>query len=286
MHPPLWTPRSTSASPSVTPAPVDDDAAFAALETSHSARVGVFAIDTGTGASVGYRADERFAFDSTYKALACGVVLKTESDAELAAVVHYSATDLVANSPITGQHVATGLSVSALCDAAIRYSDNTAANLLFGVLGSPSGLQAKWRMLGDTTTNSDRTETALNEAAPGDPRDTSTPRVLATDLRGFAVDDTGSFALTAARRAVLNGWLDANTTGATLIRAAVPAGWTVGDKSGSGGHGSRNDIAVLTPPTGAPIVIAVTTTHAASDAATDDALVAAVAGEALKALGR
>jgi hypothetical protein len=47
---------------------------------------------------------------------------------------------------------------------------------------------------------------------------------------------------------VLTGWMRDNTTGGELIRAGVPDGWIVGDKTGSGGYGTRNDIAVLWPP--------------------------------------
>jgi beta-lactamase class A len=256
--------------------------AFSALEGRYDARLGVWALDTGTHRTLTWRADERFPYASTYKALAAGVVLRQDSRRRLDRVVTYTKADLVTYSPITEKHVATGMTVRALCDAAIRYSDNTAGNLLFREIGGPAGLGAALRRLGDDTTHPDRLETDLNAAVPGDVRDTSTPRALGTDLERFAVEH----ALPADRRALLDDWLRRNTTGAALIRAGVPKGWTVGDKTGAGEYGTRNDIAVLWPPRKAPIVLAITTTRPTEDAEYQDALVAAATKVAISALTR
>lgn len=256
-------------------------ASFAALERRYRADLGVYAVDTGTGRSVGYRADRRFAFASTYKLLIAGMLLRRDSDAQLAQLVRYSKADLQAYSPITGPHLATGMTVSALIAAALQYSDNTAANLLLARLGGPRGLTAALRALGDATTRSDRDEPDVNTAVPGDPRDTSTPRALAADLRGFVLGDR----LTPARRVRLAELLRGNTTGGPYIRAGAPTGWTVGDKTGNGAYGTRNDIAVLWPPTGAPVVLAVLTDRRTDkSAASDDALIADAARTALAAL--
>lgn len=256
---------------------IADSAAFGQLETRYQAELGVYALDTGTGRSVAYRADTRFAFDSTYKALIAGVLLRTRTDQQLATVVSYTPADLQKYSPITSQHVATGMSVQDLMIAALEYSDNTAANLLLDQLGGPSGLQQALRGLGDATTNSDRTEPTVNTATPGDPRDTSTPRALGTDLREFAL---GAL-LTPARRQLLTSWLVANTTGGPYIRAGVPAGWKVGN----GDYGTRNDIAIAWPPSGAPIVIAILSNRGNDQNATSaDALIADATKAALAAL--
>jgi beta-lactamase class A len=243
---------------------------FRRLEQTFGARLGIYAVDTGTGRAVQHRSDERFAYASTWKALAAAEVLDDTTDVELDRVVRFSAQELVAHSPVTGKHVAEGMSLRALADAAVRYSDNTAGNLLLRHLGGPQGFEAKLRTLGDTVTDPARYETALNEATPGDRRDTSSARALASDLRAYTVGD----ALTPADRDVLRGWLRGNTTGAALVRAGVPAGWVVGDKTGTGGYGTRNDIAVIWPPDRAPIVLAVLSSRDAKDATPDDALIA------------
>ncbi|TYP87661.1 beta-lactamase class A [Blastococcus xanthinilyticus] len=279
-------PAGTSASPApgtsapAADVPVDVSADLAQLEAEFGARLGVFAVDTGTGRTVAHRADERFAFASTHKALSAAAVLDRTSPAELDELVPYAAADLVAHSPVTGQHAGAGLPLRDLLAAAVGQSDNTAANLLLARLGGPVGLERALRELGDDVTRADRTETELNEAVPGDERDTSTPRALAADLRAFLLDG----ALEPADRDLLTGWMRDTVTGATLIEAGVPAGWDVAAKSGAGGYGTRNDIAVVWPPDGAPIVLAVLSSRDTADAEHDDALVARAAAAVADAL--
>ncbi|GGP76512.1 class A beta-lactamase [Saccharothrix coeruleofusca] len=265
-------PSSTTAAPA--------EAEFARLEREFDAELGVYAVETGTGREVAHRADQRFAYASTIKALATGAVLRRHAVGELEQVVTYARSDLVEYSPVTGDRVGTGMTLREVMDAAVRYSDNTAGNLLFRDLGGPEGLNAALRAIGDTTTKAARVETELNEAVPGDERDTSTPRALAGSLRAYALGD----ALPEDRRAVLVDLLRRNTTGAELIRAGVPEGWVVGDKTGSGGYGTRNDIAVVWPPDRAPIVLAVLSDRDTADADHDDALIARAAAAAVNAL--
>ena len=275
-------PASTSTAPVTSAAPVVDAApAFEQLEAEFGARLGVFALDTGTGRTVEHRADERFAYASTHKALSAALVLDRTTDAELDQVVPYGADELVPYSPVTERHAGTGLPLRDLLAAALLQSDNTAANLLLARLGGPEGFEQGLREIGHDVTQADRFETQLNEATPGDERDTSTPRALATDLRTFLLSD----ALAEEDRALLAGWMQDNTTGSTLIRAGVPAGWGVADKSGAGGYGTRNDIAVLEPPDRSPIVLAVLSSRDRADADHDDALLARAAEVVVDALG-
>ncbi|MGW7518427.1 class A beta-lactamase [Streptomyces sp. NPDC054796] len=227
---------------------------FKKLEGTFDARLGVYAVDTGTGREVAYNDGERFPFASTFKALAAGAVLREHSDEEMEKVVTYSKDDLIANSPITEKHVESGMTLRELCDAAVRYSDNAAANLLFDALGGPKGLDAVLEELGDDVTRMERPEPDLSRWTPGSTKDTSTPRAMAESLRTFVLGDV----LNKGDRAQLTKWLRTNTTGDELIRAGVPKGWVVGDKTGSGsGYGARNDIAVVWPEDSAPIVMAV-----------------------------
>jgi len=264
----------------VASAPTSAQRTLSELERAHDARLGVYAVDTGTGRTVAYRADERFAYASTYKALAAAAVLDRTSKADLAKVVRYTAADVVDYSPVTAKHAGKGMPLGEIAEVAITYSDNTAGNLLFRELGGPDGWERIVRCLGDRVTEADRLEPVLNSAVPGDRRDTSSPRALATDLRAYTLGRE----LDAEDRSLLDTWLRGNTTGNATIRAGVPATWVVGDKTGSASYGTRNDIAVLRPPTGAPIVLAVLTTHDEADAATDDALVARAAAVVARTL--
>ncbi|WP_408005908.1 class A beta-lactamase [Rossellomorea vietnamensis] len=251
---------------------------FMQLEKKFDARLGVYAIDTGTNRTVAYRPDERFAYSSTFKALATGLVLQQNSLDELDEVITYTKDDLVTYSPITEQHVDTGMTLREICDAAIRYSDNTAGNLLLEELGGPDGFENGLRQIGDHVTEADRFETDLNSAIPGDIRDTSTARALATNLKAFTVDDV----LPDSKRTILTDWMRGNTTGDELIRAAVPKGWEVGDKTGAGGYGTRNDIAIVWPPNRDPIIIAILSSRDTEDATYDNDLIAKAAKVVLK----
>jgi len=268
-------PASTASTPATPASPSTAAAAeaeFSALEERYDARLGLFAVDTGTGRTLGHRADERFAFASTGKALAAGALLARTSDADLDAVVTWRAGDVVAHSPVTGEHVEDGLPLREVARAAVTVSDNTAANVVLARLGGPAGLQQDLRALGDATTTVASGEPAVNDVDPGELADTSTPAAMAGSLRAYA---TGT-ALSPDDRAQLVDWLRAGTTGDDQVRAGVPQGWVVGDKTGHAGrYGNQGDVAVVWPPGGrAPWVLAVLTDRAAVDAPSDPALLA------------
>ncbi|AGM05207.1 beta-lactamase [Amycolatopsis keratiniphila] len=243
------------------------------LENKFDARLGVYALDTEGGGTVEHRADERFAFCSTFKGVAAAAVLQRNPLSHLETRVSYSRADLMKHAPVTERHVATGMTIRQLCDAAVRFSDGTAGNLLLRDLGGPAALTAFTRGLGDTVTRMDRIEPAITEATPGDLRDTTTPRAFAADYREIVLGDT----LTADKRDFLRDLLQRTVTGAGRIRAGLPHGWTIAGKTGTGEYGTLNDIAVLWPPGKAPIVLAVMSSKAAKDAPYDEALLAEAA---------
>jgi beta-lactamase class A len=234
------------------PRPAGAAEALAALEARLGGRLGVAVLDAGSGRRLAHRGGERFPLTSTFKFLAAGHVLARVDRGEerLDRVVAYTKDDLVTYSPVTGQQAA--MSLGALCDAAVTLSDNTAGNLLLDSFGGPAGLTAWLRGLGDDVTRLDRRETALNEARPGDPRDTTTPEAMLGLMQALLLGG----ALAAASRAQLADWLVGCRTGDRRLRAGVPAGWRVGDKTGSGGNGTANDIGILWPPGRAPILVA------------------------------
>ncbi|KIV72741.1 Beta-lactamase class A [Bacillus mycoides] len=253
---------------------------FSQLEKKFDARLGVYAIDTGTNRTIAYRPNERFAFASTYKALAAGVLLQQNSTEKLNEVITYTKDDLVEYSPITEKHVDTGMKLGEIAEAAVRSSDNTAGNILFNKIGGPKGYEKALRQMGDRVTMADRFETELNEAIPGDIRDTSTAKAIATNLKDFTVGN----ALPADKRKILTEWMKGNATGDKLIRAGVPTDWVVGDKSGAGSYGTRNDIAIVWPPNRAPIIIAILSSKDEKEATYDNKLIADAAEVVINAL--
>lgn len=244
---------------------------FADLEHRNGGRLGVAAFDSASGRRIGHRSEERFPMCSTFKFLASAFVLARvdRGEEQLDRRIVYSAQDLVTYSPITKDHVGpAGLSVAELCDATMTLSDNTAGNLLLASFGGPAGLTAYARSLGDQTTRLDRIETALNEGLPDDPRDTTSPVAMLATMQRLLLGD----ALSAASRERLAGWLIANKTGDKRLRAGMP-GWKVGDKTGTGGNGSANDIAIVWPTGRAPLLVTVYYTGSTiSDEARNDVI--------------
>jgi beta-lactamase class A len=192
---------------------------------------------------------------STFKVLAVAAVL-SRVDAgkeQLARRIRINRSDLLAYTPVTKQHAGAEMSVAELCAAALTLSDNTAANLLLASLGGPSAVTQYARGLGDSITRLDRTEPELNTAETGDPRDTTTPLAMARNLAALT---TGT-ALSPASRELMINWLVGCKTGDAKLRAGLPKAWRVGDKTGSGAHGTSNDVAVVWPPARAPLIITV-----------------------------
>jgi beta-lactamase class A len=262
------------------------------LEKSYDGRIGAVGIDLGTGRTVGYRTDERFPFNSSFKVFACAAVLhlaRTSEPGLMDEVVRWkpaAMAGLTGNSPETTEYTDTGMTPAQLCRAGITKSDGFAGNMLLEQIGGPRGLTDFFRDTGDRTSRLDRPEPWLTEWAPGETRDTTTPVAAA---RTFSEITTGD-ALHPRDRARLVGWLKASLTGANRIRAGLPKDWTVGDKTGTGGasnHGTANDLAIAWPPgSDAPIVLSVFTNRHVDDTAHDDKVIASTATALLKALGR
>lgn len=261
--------------------PLND--ALAAIEARSGGRLGVAVRDIGSRKFTGHRSDERFPMCSTHKVLSVGAVLRRvdQGRERLDRRITFAASDLVAYSPATKDHAdRDGMTLAQLCEAAITLSDNTAANLILASLGGPQGVNAFARTLYDPMTELFRTEPALNEATPGDLRDTTTPLHMMNDIEYLVLGD----ALLAASRDRLKGWLIANRTGDARLRAGLPPGWWCGDKTGTGEHGTSNDVGILWPPRGAPIVVAAYLTESAASADQRDATLAEVARAVVSAL--
>ena len=232
-----------------TPAAIAGAADFPALEKASGGRLGVTVLDTGSGRRIGgHRQTERFPMCSTFKSMLVAHVLSLADAGRLSldTRVPVAEKDLLSYAPVARRHVGKDLSVRDLCRGTLTTSDNTAANLLLGVNGGPSALTAFLRAQGDTVTRNDRYEPDMNRFAKGDPRDTTSPAAMATSLARFAVGD----GLSEKSRLQLADWLIDNQTGDACLRAGLGKRWRVGDKTGSNGEDTRNDIAVLWPRAG------------------------------------
>ncbi len=231
---------------------------IAQLEKQAGGRLGAFILDTATGRSIAHRADERFGMCSTFKLSLAAAILQM-ADAgklQLDTILPYSKADLVSNSSVTTQNVASGgMAIEALAKAVQLTSDNAAANILMKHIGGPATLTAFWRSLGDNISRADRYETELNLVPAGEVRDTTSPQAIARSTAKFLTSDT----LLPASREKLIGWMAETKTGAKRIRAGLPPLWRQGDKTGTGTHESYgnkyNDIAIFWPPVRPPVIV-------------------------------
>lgn len=245
----LWPPLSQTATVQ------DVETRLSMLERQHGGRLGVAMLDTDNQRRAAYRADERFLMCSTFKLLAAAATLERvdQGKEDLGRQIVYNKDAVLSYAPVTSLHVGgQGMTVDELCAAAVSFSDNTAANLLLNSLGGPHEVTAFVRRLGDQHTRLDRVEPELNVGSPGDMRDTTTPHAMLAVMQKLLLGDV----LSGTARGQLTAWLCSASTGKDTLRAGLPPEWMVGDKTGSGSHGERNDVAIVFPPHRKPLLIA------------------------------
>lgn len=252
------------------------------IESQAQGRLGLYVIDSGSGAVAGYRSDERFPMCSTFKTLLAARVLylAQKDQISLWRKMYYAPSELVPWSPVTEKRAGAngGLTVQELCEAAVVISDNTAANVLLDATGGPAALTAWLAEMGDKTTRLDRREPQLNTAIAGDERDTSTPAAMAQSLQALVLDG----AIDGFGRALLQQWLLDSRTGDKRLRAGMPVDWKIGGKTGSGENGTACDSILVWPtPQSSPLLVTAYLTGSKLDGPGRDAVLAKV-GESVK----
>ncbi len=209
----VWT-LALTAAPLRRPALGDTVQQLDNIEAKLGGRVGVAVINTGNGARLAHRGDERFALCSTFKWVLAAAILENR--------LTFDRMDLLPHSPVSERHVAEGsLPIMEHCKAAVQLSDNTAANILLKFIGGPAELTRYLRAIGDQTTRLDRVEPGLNANLPGDARDTTTPNAMIATMQTILLGNV----LSASSRETLSIWLKGCETGLQRLRAGPPASW-------------------------------------------------------------
>lgn len=240
--------------PTVVSANMLDDT-IDAVEQRIGGHIGVAVYDTGSQSLWQHDGDSRFPLMSTFKTLACAKLL---ADAEqgrssLNSTVVIEQKDLVTYSPVTEKHLNQPFSLQQACSTTLATSDNTAANIVLEGIGGPAAFTKFMRSVGDEVTRLDRIEPFLNEAAKGDPRDTTTPVAMVKSLDRLLYGD----ALSVSSKQQLTQWMKNNRVSDSLLRSVLPAGWQIADKSGAGGHGSRAIVGSVWRENRAPILVSI-----------------------------
>jgi len=248
-----------------------------AYERKTRGRVGLYAQNLLTGRKLDWRADERFVMCSTFKAsLAACVLSRVDMGQEhLNRIVPYGDKDLQPYAPVARakDNLARGaMSIQTLCKGAVELSDNTCANLLLSTIGGPQALTNFWRTTGDGTSRLDAMEPELNRSILGDPHNTTTPAAMAASLKRFVLGGV----LAPASRERLTDWMLACQTGANRLRAGLPKGWMIADKTGKNGADAAGDIAVVWIGPNEPLLICAYTQGGSPKPEDHDVLFAAI----------
>lgn len=276
-------PALDAASPEVCVTASDLPLDLSELERVHGGRIGFAAQEQECGNRVSWRADERFVYCSTFKMyLAAATLMRVQAGQEqLDRTIPITPADMINHAPVTEPAVGSSLTVEQLMKGTVEVSDNPAANLLLKSLGGIEAMQAFYRGIDDASTRADRFEPEMNRL-DGD-KDTILPAQSVANIHRLFVDPATP--LSADSKALLLGWMFDTPTGTARIKAGVPAGWRVAHKTGTGGYGPTNDIGILYPPSGAPVIVAAYY-HAASDDPKNEGVIAEAVRMALTALGR
>lgn len=256
-----------------------------AEENALQARVGMTVFDANTGTTWQYRGDERFPLNSTHKIFSCAALLAKVDGKSLSLdqSVSISKEMLVTYSPITEKSLSPQtMTFGEVCRAAVSYSDNTAANVVFDAIGGTSGFNLYMQSIGDDQTRLDRKEPELNDATPGDERDTTTPNDIVSSLRKILLGN----GLSVSSRNVLTQWMLDDQVAGTLLRASLPSNWKIADKTGAGGYGSRSIVAVIWPPSKQPVVVGIYVTQTKASLQASNEAIARIGAALKEAIGR
>ncbi|ALR93825.1 carbenicillin-hydrolyzing class A beta-lactamase CARB-42 [Vibrio alginolyticus] len=244
------------------------------LEQQTSSRIGVSVWDTQADERWDYRGDERFPLMSTFKTLACAKMLSDMDSGKLSknATAKVDERSIVVWSPVMDKLAGQNTRIEHACEAAMLMSDNTAANLVLNEIGGPKAVTMFLRTIGDKATRLDRIEPRLNEATPGDSRDTTTPNAILNTLRTLVEGETLSY----ESRVQLKIWMQDNKVSDSLMRSVLPTGWSIADRSGAGGHGSRGINAIIWKENHRPVYISIYVTETELSLQARDQLVAQI----------
>lgn len=263
-----------------------NDPDIADIEKETGGRIGVALVKADGQILLQHRANARFAMCSTFKA-PLAMALFAAHDAgrvDRLAPVMVHRDDLVPDAPFAEKRVQDdrATSLTELAQHAVLVSDNAAANIVLRAIGGPEAFTRFVRTKSDTTTRLDRTEPALNENGVGDPRDTTSPLAMAELMRKLLLLPSRDI----VHAHLLTDWMEDVTTGFKRIRAGLPGGWKVGDKTGTAPPpaAAYNDIAIITPPGRAPFILTVYLDRPEVSAEQADAAIARIAEIAARSL--
>jgi len=241
-----------------------------AIEREYHLQIGVYAFDTNNEKIIAYHANDRFPFQSTCKFIGVSALLAKDTETRLLKKkILMRPQDILFWHPISGKYVNQKVRLQTLAEGAISYSDNPAINIIIREIGGLKAMNQFAHSIGNASFKMENYEINLN-SRPDTDADTSTPQDMALSVKKILLGTV----LNAQNRALLLDWMKNNTTGYNRIRAGVPIGWSVADKTGSGNYGIANDIGIAWSPACKPIILSIFTFSDKSNAKPNDKVIA------------
>ncbi len=165
-----------------------------------------------------------------------------------------------------------------LLQGMVMRSDNVASDIVLRTVGGPSVADAYVRSLGITGVQIRDSEKTLNNDERLQERNTAAPRALVELLRLLADRSP----LTPEHTQLVLGWMTASHSGDTRIKALLPAGTIVADKTGTAGAtrtvtDATNDAALITLPDGRKLALVVLIADATAPFAVREHVIAEIA---------
>ena len=210
---------------------------LSALVAERPGDYGIAALDLRDGSAVSVNGDVAYPMASTVKLAIAGTYL---ADVDRC---RRRLTDTIA-----------GRSAASLLEVMIIRSDNQAADQLLAAVGGPAAVQQWLASNGIAGMRIDRNIAQLlrERGHLFDSKDVATPNAMVSLLYKL---DNGPL-LTAESRALLFGLMSRCATGTRRIRALLPAGTRVEDKTGTL-DGVTNDVGFITMPDGRRLAVAI-----------------------------
>lgn len=216
---------------------------------------------------------------STIKTVVAGHVLNTLSlNTEVQIPSNKS---LVSWSPETKKYVGNFKTIQWLVESMLKFSDNTATNILIEKSGGLDKVNDFLSQLEDSETRLDRLEPHFNNYRKGDARDTTTPKAMAITYEKIIF---GKF-LSKSNKNFLLKTLRNNQVSNSLLRSFIPPDYQIADRSGAGGSGSRGIAAIIFPLNRKPIIISVYLTESKLSIKDRDILINSVIKNVFRNIG-
>ena len=239
------------------------EATIANLANAAQGRIGVAAMDLGTGRTITVLGDQPFPMASTSKIAIAATYLDLVDQGKLKLsdkfplmIPQRSARFSTRVAPV---RPGASLTAQGLIELSITRSDNPATDALLAAVGGPAAVNRWLRKAGLSGMRLDRDIATLvrddgefNPATTVDPRDSATPLAMVQLLAGL---HEGRW-LSSSSREVLLGAMARCLTGKRRLRAMLPGEARIAHKTGTLNNTS-SDVGIIHTPDGRAIAIAV-----------------------------